>query len=376
MKSTEIIPFIRPNFPSSDAMNEDYVKILKNNYFTNFGPFERKFTEAITTYVSDTAHVSSVSNATLGLILAIKAICGTGDDSKYIIMPSFTFAAGAEAILWNRYAPLFIDIDSKTIQPDIQQTADYLKTHSKKVAAILFCNIFGVGDTLIKEWEKLAEENKIPLIIDSAAGFGSEYFPGERLGLRGDCEIFSFHATKPFGIGEGGAVISKNQDFIKKIDSLQNFGFDETREVSEIGFNAKLEEFSAAIGLRQIVNFENRVVKRREVLNAYKKGLSGLGFTFHTNSELSSVCFASVLSPTKEIADHCFDYLAAGNVQARRYYNPPLHLQKAFKGFSSAASLAQTVDISQRVISLPVHDNMLLEDVNRIIKCMKKAREL
>jgi len=134
-------------------------------------------------------------------------------DRKKVLLPSFTFAAGAEAILRSGFEPLFIDVDRKSWQPNIEQ-AEQILTESDDIAGILLCNVFGVGNTNITEWEKLASKFAKPLIIDSAAGFGSKYFDEEKVGTRGDCEIFSMHATKPFAIGEGGLVVSKNEKLL------------------------------------------------------------------------------------------------------------------------------------------------------------------
>jgi len=362
------IPFIRPNFPGTDEIRTDYAAILKSNHFTNFGPKEREFAAALARYIGQGVHVSTVNNATSGLILALQALCGFGDEKKQVIMPSFTFAAGPEAAVWTKHVPYFIDIDADTLQPSITQAEAYLASHKDKVAAILFCNILGVGADNIAKWEALAKRHGKPLIIDSAAGFGSTYDGAEKVGARGDCEVFSFHATKPFSIGEGGAVVSRSKDTIDILNKLQNFGFGTNRDSEYIGMNGKLQEINAAIGLRQLEDFNARLKTRKKTLKAYVKLLAGAPFTVHVNAENSSVCFASFLADTSQIADSAYQALLDGGVQARRYYNPPLHKHPAFRHFPTAKNLTVTEDVCARILSLPVHDNMDIHDVEYVVQ--------
>lgn len=371
--NSRLVPFIKPNFPNVEDVSQDYASILESNHFTNFGPYERKLSLGLAQFVGNNVSVSCVNNATSGLVLAIQAVCGLGDGSKKILMPSFTFAAGPEAAIWTRYEPLFIDIDSSSLQPSIKQAEEYLELKSESVAAILFCNIFGVGTKNIKEWEGLSRKYNIPLIIDSAAGFGSTYDKAERLGSRGVCEVFSFHATKPFAVGEGGAVVSRDKNIIDAINKLQNFGFGENRAAESVGMNAKLQEINAAIGLRQLEDFEKRLLGRQAVLEKYKTNLNPLGLKSHQNAENSSVCFATFIAENKATTDNLYATLNDNGVQAKRYYNPPLHTHPAFKDFVSPMSLEVTNNICEKVISLPVHDNMDVEDSDYVLSIIKSV---
>lgn len=264
---------------------------------------------------------------------------------------------------------VFIDIDKKTWQPDVAQARRYIKKHPSEVVGILLCNIFGVGAPSIDDWEKLAKEFDLPMVIDSAAGFGSRYADGSRIGQRGDCEVFSFHATKPFSVGEGGAISATSPELIKKLRSLQNFGFGDTREVESIGFNAKMQEINAAIGLHQLESIDNEIGVRQSHLAWYKDILKGHKFDFQPNAENSTVCFVSVLAPDKKSADRLHAALKDGGVEISRYYNPPLHKHKAFKGFELADTLDVTEDFCSRILSLPAHtfigdsERKLIDDI-------------
>lgn len=361
------IPIIKPTFPSATGVLSDYKTIQGNNWYTNFGPFEVKFRHELSHYIGHSVKVATVSNATLGLILAIKAVLGESQGQKaQVLMPAFTFAAAAEALIWCGYEPVFVDIEPQTLQLDISQANDYLKKNHKQVAGILFCNVFGIGAERIDGLEKLCARYKLPLIIDSAAGFGSSYKDGSKLGYRGDCEVFSFHATKSFAIGEGGAITSRSKEHIDSILQLQNFGFNDKKEALTNGLNAKLDEFSSAIGLRQLKAIDRRVQRRQKTLLQYKNLLTKYGYTFPDNDDNSAVCFVSTLAPSKEAANQFYSQLVNHGIEAKRYYNPPLHRHPAFTKKSRHLKLTITEDVCSRVISLPAHDDVTPETVKYI----------
>lgn len=367
------IPFIKPHFPAAKEVTQDFEAICYNNWFTNFGPFENKFRDAIAGTFRDEAHITTIANATLGLQAAIDVLM-IGDKTKTeVVVPSFTFAAGPEVLIHSGLTPVFIDIEPESWQPSLDQASKYISENHKNIAGILLCNIFGVGNRAIEEWEELANKYSLPLVIDSAAGFGSLYFEGEPVGLRGDCEVFSLHATKPFSVGEGGLVISKNIKLINDLRSYQNFGFDKQKNINLIGTNAKLQELNCAIGIRQLTNFQLRLGSRRASLAYYKESLQKLGYKFMDNDNLSTVCFVSVLTPDSQHAQILLRYLTDKGVEVRQYYTP-LHTQPVLASHCKAAGdLTATEDIAERIISLPLHDDMNHADIDYIIDTIKAA---
>ena len=360
------IPFIKPTFPSSNELIGDYEEIIKNNWYTNFGPFEQLLRTEIEKFVAQDVSASTVNNATSGLLAAVLALLGKGDGTKYIIVPSFTFVAGPQAIVWCGYKPLFVDIDAESLQTDIMHAERVIAEKRNEIVGVLLCNTLGVGDPMIDRWETLCHDENLPLIIDSAAGFGSRYADGHYLGGRGDCEIFSFHATKPFAVGEGGAVISRNTQLIAKIDSIQNFGFEKPRNATYLGFNGKLQEVNAAIGLRQIAGYKARLESRSAVFRAYAGAFSSAEIRFQTNAENSSHFCCSIITPNRHSKERILKSLHSSGVQARDYYNPLVSDQSYFtenKDNAHSEGLGVSKDIASRIVSLPVHDQMATEDI-------------
>lgn len=369
------IPFIRPSFPVPAELAEDFEAIVQANWYTNFGPKEREFAGALGTYLGPDLHVATLANGTLALIAALQVTLGPGTRDRYLLMPSFTFVAVAQAAQWTGYRPWFIDIDPETWQPSIASAVAVLESSREHVAGILLPNVFGVGNPDIDAWEKLAAEWQLPIVIDSAAGFGSAYADGRPVGGRGACEIFSFHATKPFAVGEGGALVSRDPELIEMTHRFQNFGFEASRDCTQLGMNGKLQEISAAIGLRQLVGLDRRLASRRKVFDCYRAELAQLGLQFQPNAEASSLCFASVCCTSAGQKAAVLASLSEHAIQARDYYNPPLHRQKYFVSDSElqSADLPATEDICSRIVSLPVHDDMASDDVARVLAAVQKG---
>lgn len=367
------IPFIKPAFPSAAEVSEDFSAIVAANWYTNFGPYEQKFRSEIAKYLGEGAQVITAANATLGIELAVLALMyPVVAERKEVLVQSFTFAAGPEVLIRHGFTPVFIDIDENSWQADAQRARSYIDANKEKIAGILFCNTFGVGNPEIAQWEKIAQEHNLPLIIDSAAGFGSKYSDEEKIGLRGDCEIFSLHATKPFCIGEGGLVIVRGAELADKIRRLENFGFDSKHDVSEIGTNAKLQELNCAIGLRQLALLDERLAMRHTNLARLKRML-GDGFVFQDNDAISSIPFASVLMPDAETRERALVALKERGVEAKTYY-APLHKEPVLMSRAKIAdNLTVTEQITSRILSLPVYSEMPESELRLIADTLKSV---
>lgn len=367
------IPFIRPTMPDAAVLAADFASIAAANWYTNFGPQEQAFRRAISEYLGPPLEVATVSNATVGLMGALAALLPKGDGTAYVATASFTFAAGAQAISWHGYRPAWLDIDPDSLQPSLSSLRELLST-GVELAAILLTNTFGIGAAEISGWEEKAQALGIPLVIDSAAGFGSRYPSGELLGSRGDCEVFSFHATKPFAIGEGGAVVTRKTDLADRVREFTNFGF-HARDAgaAHIGLNGKLQEINAAIGLRQLADFEDALADRRALVVRYMREFAGKPLRFPTGVESSSLGFAPIVAESEEARDRVLARLAQAGVEARSYYSPPVHTHAYMRQFEPLVSLECTTEISARMLSLPVLPRMAEDEFQRVGKAIDAA---
>ncbi|CAN5212616.1 DegT/DnrJ/EryC1/StrS family aminotransferase [soil metagenome] len=366
------VPFIRPQFPAAKELSADFSEIVEANWYTNFGPKERAFSAALAAKMGDGYHVVTFANATIALLAALQVKLGRGDGHRRVLVPSFTFAAGPQAIEWCGYVPLFVDIDAATLQPSLHDARKVLSEPGQDIAAILLCNTFGIGNGSIAEWEDLADEAGVPLIIDSAAGFGSTYPDGSPVGTAGTCEVLSFHATKPFAIGEGGAIVTRDLELATALTEFTNFGFHAAQGATALGLNGKLHEFGAAIGLRQLVGFSESIAARQSVVARYMSSLPAT-FIFPERIEESSVCFATMLLPDRETRDAAKERLLARSVEARTYYSPPVHAQPHFAGAQSVAGLDVTMEVVGRVLSVPVYARMAEHEIHLIIDTLAQG---
>lgn len=371
--SDDKIPFIKPEFPPLEDLKALFEQIYINNFYTNNGPYYFEFKKEIEGYFGQDIKACILANATLALILSLKSTLLKG--KAKVIVPSFTFSAGPLSIVWAGYSPVFIDIEIDTWQPDIKKADKYIEENHDDIAGILLCNTFGVGNEAIENWEDIAIKYSLPLVIDSAAGFGSRYNSREKVGGRGNCEVFSLHATKPFGIGEGGIVLSEDSKLIEKLERMKNFGFN-SEGVSDIqGMNAKITEFSCAIGVLLLPHLDSKVAARQKILKKYKIELEKFGFKFQPNDEASTVAFISTLVPSEMDRDRLIDILKKYNIESRRYYYPATHKHPLFKN-EEILNMDNTGKIANRIISLPAYEHMTDSDFRRIIsvitRCIKK----
>lgn len=366
------VPFIKPKFPEPEELAQDLKRIHDNNYYSNNGPVYAEFKNSLEAYLGQDIKAVVVSNATVGLMIAIQACIKTiNPNKKYIAIPSFTFAAGPLAIKWCGFEPIFFDVDLESTQPSLESFETLIDEYGKDLAGAVLINSFGIGDANIDRWQQLLDSKSIPFIIDSAPGFGSTYASGKLLGGAGACEVFSFHATKPFGIGEGGLITTKDADLAARLESLKNFGFDESKQTTGFGLNAKITELDCAIGLRILANYPNILASRRKTHQLYESNLHNEAVKFLPKANTAAIQFATIIvdAPKRQ---KILDNLKAAGVEARTYYAPAVHTFPFFKDCLQV-NLTHTEEISKRIISLPVHSNMDVSTVNDICEIIIKS---
>lgn len=366
------VPYVRPVFPRTAEIAADIEGIVAANWYTNFGPIERTFASGLAAWLDCDRVVTPTANATSGLLAAVRLLMPPKRPG-FVIVPSYTFAAGPAAIRWSGHRPLFIDIDPATLQPSLSSAKQALAAYGDSIVGILLGNSFGIGNAEVRAWEALAAEVGLPLVVDSAAGFGSRYPDGRPVGSAGDCEVFSFHATKPFAIGEGGAVACRTPELDEQIRSFINFGF-VSHEARWVGLNGKLQELNAAIGLRQLATFDNALASRRAALAALAPSIEGAGLELPAHQEISSVSAAIVLAADQRRRDSLLDSLTRNRVEARVYYAPAVHLQEAFRGETVVGDLVGTAEVGRRVIALPIHQDMAQSSIDLIADAMLGRR--
>ncbi|MBG9737004.1 DegT/DnrJ/EryC1/StrS family aminotransferase [Paenibacillus alvei] len=372
------IPFLRPNLVKKERLLSNFEKIEASRIYSNYGPLNELFeTRVIAQMFSGIGAAVTVHNATLGLMLAISQ--SKRPRGKYAVMPSFTFAATPLAAEWCGLEPYFLDIEPDDWQMNRAQLEEMIEQLGEQIAVVVPYATFGSAIDL-SVYDKLLQEG-IPVVIDAAASFGTTVAEdAAQFGKGfGGAVVFSFHATKTFGIGEGGLVYSADQDLIQRIRRAGNFGFSSSRESVMLGLNSKISEYTAAIALATLEGFQAVQERRKTIIGYYSRELQQQdlmqrGWSVQKMQGQVPLQFFSLLSPAPPGNREVIRQLASHSIEARTYFSPACHQQKQFQS-SPHSDLGVTERIADRIISLPLWEEMDESAVRRIVKVLGSITE-
>ena len=241
------IPLVRPSPPRLSCAVMELQSLEQSGIFSNFGPVNTRFEqEMLERFFGGEGACTTVCNATIGLMLAIKETVGEQPAGQFALMPSFTFAATAHAALWCGLTPLLCDIHPTNWAADPAAESELLARYAGKIAVVMPYATFGYPIDL-EHYKKLAAQLGVPVVVDAAASLGTfdEHGHGFGSGFSGSV-VYSMHATKSFAVEEAGLIYSANPDRIAKLRAMCNFGFGEPRTATMAGLNGKLSEVRVA----------------------------------------------------------------------------------------------------------------------------------
>ena len=345
------------------------------NYITTAGHKLNKFEQEICR-LTGTPHTVALNSGTAAIHLALQVLgVGPGDE---VICPSFSFVASANPILYQGATPIFIDSEPETwnMCPQLVETAikDRLR-QGKKVKAILVVHLYGMPAKL-NELLALAHRYNIPLIEDAAEALGATY-AGKPLGTFGEIGIYSFNGNKIITTSGGGAFITNNTGYAQQALFLATQAKDPAPyyQHSVIGYNYRLSNISASIGLGQLAVLPERVAQRRTIFEYYKAALAGYpGVSFlpepvgsYSNRWLSCLLLSGEQPVTPEEVRLA---LAAANIEARPLWKP-LHLQPLFASYPYYGGQV-AADLFHRGLCLPSGSSLTPPDLERIVEVIKK----
>ncbi|UQZ36916.1 aminotransferase DegT [Paenibacillus sp. PK3_47] len=369
------IPFLRPKLVKKDRFLPYYDQIEAARIYSNYGPLNSLFEERVITRMFGGAGSSvTVHNATIGLMLAISQ--SKRSKGKYAIMPSFTFAATPLAAKWCGLEPYFLDIEPGNWQMNREQLEWIVKKLGDEIAVIIPYATFGSSMDL-SVYNQLLQQG-IPVVIDAASSFGTLTSEGAEAthfgrGFEG-AVVFSFHATKSFGVGEGGLVYSMDDGLIKRIRQSGNFGFSSSRESVLQGLNSKMSEYTAAIALATLDQFD-RVQKNRKIIyecylrELQQAGLLQRGWLMQQLQGSVVHQFISISSPDSISNLEVLDALATCSIEAKTYFSPACHQQQQFSG-CHYSPLGVTEYFAQHIVSLPLWEELDETHIRRIVKVL------
>jgi dTDP-4-amino-4,6-dideoxygalactose transaminase len=349
--------FQRPSLPPADAI-ERYLSLARERrWFSNFGPCWELLAERLGKATG--AHCLPVASCTAGLTIALAALRRRGpENARKALVPSFAFPAAAQAAAWNGLEPVFVEVDARTWHVDPQALDATLDSYRGDVAVVVTLSAFGTPPPprVRDAWEHACSSANVPLLVDSAAGFGAVAADGRPVGAQGDAEVVSFHATKPLAAGEGGAVFSRDPDLIDELRQLGNFALDAEHQALDLrGTNAKLSEPAAAIALAALDELPDRLEARRVRARAMLAEIPA-ELQRQEGHELGVWQFVPLLAPSRAVRDGLLS-AAHGRVELRTYYGA-LHRMPAFRQCARAGDLDLTEELDDRAISLPMASDL------------------
>ena len=367
--ASEPIRFQAPTLPSLGEIAPFYAEAERARWFSNGGPCVTRLQRECAAYLGLPHPGVAVANATSGLMVALRACFGVPEGARRLVaVPSFTFVASVNAVLWAGFEPVFIDVDPVDWHPSVA-SLEHLGRLRGELAGILQCSTFGTAPSAARRQSLAAAARAlgVPVVVDSAAGFGAVDEAGRRLGDQGDAEVFSFHATKPFAVGEGGLVTSRSPDVLRTVTRLSNFGFDSARDVpGDLGINAKMSELTGAVGLAVLRRFDDVLARRRRAAGWLRDELEPAGARFQEGAAGSTFQFVPVALPTAAARRRLIEGARDARVEVRAYFDQPLHRLPAFAGHDAAGSLEVTESLSARIIALPMANDIDLASLERI----------
>jgi len=357
------IPFIKIPW------RKEYLELIEQVFQSGIyveGRYTREFESKFSTFIG-VKHAVAVNNGTSALFLILKAI-GIGNGDK-VIVPSFTFISTVSQILLLGGKPVFVDIDPFTYTIDIE---DFKEKFDNNVKAVIVVHTFGHPadmDEIIEYRDKYG----FFLIEDACQAHGSLY-KRRKVGGIGDIGFFSFYPTKNMTVyGEGGMIVSSNDELIDEIRLLKNHGLKSKDLVVKLGYNMNFNEIQAVLGLESLKTLNNYNERRREIASIYDDELGEYVQIPIEASYAYHVYHLYTIQTDKR--DELNSYLNSKGISTGIYYRRPTHMQPAVKSIVGDINLYATEYVAERVLSLPIYPSLSDEEVEYIVESVKSFYE-
>lgn len=354
---------------------EEYVDKIKGIWdtcwMTNCGPLHQEFELELKKYLRF-ENLELFVNGHMALDIAIKGLNLGGE----VITTPYSFVSTTHALTMNGITPVFCDIKSDDFTIDEDKIESLI---TDKTSAILAVHVYGIPCNL-KRLSEIAEKYNLKLIYDAAHTFGIEVNE-QSIACFGDVSMFSFHATKVFNSIEGGALTFKDLNLSKKFRNLRNFGIEGAESITEIGLNAKMNEFSAAMGICNLRHLDDNILKRKKITEIYVEGLSectGIKLIDYNNLAKRNIHYNYSYFPvvineelTGFTRDELFAELEKNNIYSRKYFYPLISNCECYAKIIKQYDLPNAEYIADRVLTLPLYSDLEEDAVHKIIMVIK-----
>lgn len=368
------LPLVRPTIGDIPGLAARLEQVLTSGILTN-GPTVRELEERIADRLG-VAAVVAVSSCTAGLMLVLQALDATGR----VVLPSFTFAASAHAVVWAGGEPVFAEVDPRSLTLDPDDAAGLVDGASAMTAT----HVYGTP-CQVERLQEIADEAGIPLVYDAAHGLGSSR-AGRPIGGFGTAEVFSLSPTKVMVAGEGGLVATNDVALAQTIKLGRDYGNPGDYDCQFPGLNARMSELHAAVALASLVGLDERIAHRAALVAEFRRRtaeLPGLRFPEVAEGDVSTYKDLTLIVEPAEFGltvPELAAALRAEGIDSRRYYFPPIHQQKAYAGLARHRELPVTDAIAERVLTPPLWSHMTMADIGRVatavVQCQQHAAAL
>lgn len=363
----------RSSMPDYEEYCEEIKELWDSHWLTNMG-VKHKQLQTELEHLLNVPHVTLYTNGHLALENAIAAM--NLPKGGEVITTPFTFASTTHAIVRNGLTPVFCDINAEDFTID---TAKIESLITDKTCAIVPVHVYG-NVCNVEEIDRIANKYGLKVIYDAAHAFGVKY-KGESTACFGNISMFSFHATKVFNTIEGGAVCFSDDSLVQILNDMKNFGIHGPEGVAFVGGNAKMNEFQAAMGICNLRHLSDAITKRKTLVERYRshlEGVEGLQISPVQENVESNYAYFPIVFDEKTFGttrNEVMESLAQDGIGARKYFYPLTNTFECFHGKYDVNQTPVALHISRRVLTLPLYEELSLENVDRIcsiiLNCQK-----
>ena len=351
----------RSSMPALDEYVEEIRSIWDTHWLTNMGARHNELTEMLQDYLG-VPYVSLVVNGHMALENAIKALKLEGE----VITTPFTFVSTTHSIVRNGLTPVFCDINAEDYTIDVSKIESLI---TEKTSAIMPVHVYG-NICNVEAIESIAEKHGLKIIYDAAHAF-AETLNGVGIGNFGDISCYSFHATKVFNTIEGGAAVFKDKSLADTLHYLRDFGIYDEEKIVEVGTNAKMNEFCAAMGICNLRHLDEEIAKRKAVSERYKEhleGVKGIKLNKVRQGVKSNYAYFPIVVNEEfgKTRDDIQRILAENGIYSRKYFYPLVSDMDCYRDKYDSKLTPVALDISRKVLTLPMFADLALEEVDRI----------
>ena len=357
------IPIANPII--GDEEIEEVVKVLKSGFIAQ-GPKVAKFEEEFAKF-ANAKYAVATSSGTTALHVALLS-CGIGKGDEVITTP-FSFAATGNSILYTGAKPVFVDIDPDTFNIDPDEIEEAI---TDKTKAIMPVQLYGQAADMDKI-SKIAKKHDLFVIEDAAQAHGAMY-KGKKVGSLGDMACFSFYPTKNMTTGEGGMITTDNEELAEKAKMIRAHGESKRYEHAILGYNFRMTDIAAAIGLTQlkkIENFNEKRIANADYLTKELKSVEGIA-TPKQLDDRKHVYHQYTIKVNKGNRDDWVKLLNEKGIGTGIHYPIPIYKQELYIELAYDDNLENTEKAAATVISLPVHPSLTEKDLKSIVKALKE----